>query len=136
MASILIIDDDNQYLFMLESILKQHNHDVVVSNNSRNALIFLKEKFFDLIIIDIFMPEIDGFEFAQTLKDKTLNIPIIAISGGTHSTDSELMLSIIMTAYENVKATLTKPFIKEQLLQTVNDALKYAPDTAMPLLNF
>jgi CheY-like chemotaxis protein len=77
---------------------------------------------FDLIITDIFMPNMDGFEFVDEINNRNFEVPIIAMSGGCKRLEAEVMLSVITSC--GIRATLTKPFTQEQLLDAVNVALK------------
>jgi CheY-like chemotaxis protein len=121
MANILVIDDDEQYPFMLAKTLRNYGHNAYVASDGVKALKMCESQTFDLIITDIFMPDMDGFEFLNEAKHRNFQVPIIAISGGCKMLQAQLMLSIIASC--GAKITLTKPFTEAQLLGAVNVAL-------------
>ena len=82
MANILIADDSPIQILILERILLKKGHTVFKSGNGHDALEILKTKAIDILITDIFMPEIDGVELIMKTNDLNENVGIIAISGG------------------------------------------------------
>lgn len=80
---ILVVDDDEVFLKLVEHDLTNAGYSVVTAKNGREALEFVRIQYPDLILLDIHMPEIDGGEVAQVLRDKpqTRNIPLIYLTG-------------------------------------------------------
>ena len=80
---ILIVDDNKDALFMLEQELAARGYSVISTDNAKDALSLAKSERPDLMILDIFMPDMCGGEVARILKDapETENIPVIYISG-------------------------------------------------------
>jgi len=78
-AVILIVDDKQANLFALEHLLLNKDRTILSATNGKDALKIALNKSIDLIILDVQMPDIDGFEVAQILKSnkKTNDIPII-----------------------------------------------------------
>jgi len=116
--TILVVDDTVSNLDILDELLDQY--DVIDAINGKDALEIVKEEKVDLILLDIMMPEMDGFEVCQKLKDdsQTQNIPIIFI---TAKTDEES----IEKAYEIGGADyVTKPFRPKELLARVKKELQ------------
>ena len=76
---ILVVDDNQEARYMLELLMKSNGHEVISAVNGLDALKKLEQTNFDLIISDILMPEMDGFQFCQILKkdDVRKNIPFI-----------------------------------------------------------
>jgi len=83
MSKILILDDMPKNIQMAMNMLKNEGYHMFYAKDGNMALKLTKEKEFDLILLDIMMPEINGFEVCQRLKaDKTTaDIPIIFLSG-------------------------------------------------------
>ncbi len=81
-ALILVVDDNEMNRDMLSRRLKRQNYEVVVAEDGEQALAMMKEKPFDLILLDIMMPNISGYDVLERLKadDETKHIPIIMIS--------------------------------------------------------
>jgi len=121
--TILAVDDMELNLEILDSLLDKYN--VVKSNNGFEALKIADTTDIDLIILDIMMPDIDGFEVSQELKrnKRTKNIPILFI---TASTDDES----VEKAYEAGGVDyITKPFKSKELLARVSTQLDLADKT-------
>ncbi len=82
-ARLLVVDDDVMNLKVLRNLLEHHGFEVATAENGRAALTRLQQEAFDLVLLDITMPEMDGFTVLQTLKaDARLReLPVILISG-------------------------------------------------------
>jgi DNA-binding NtrC family response regulator len=122
MANILVADDDEQYPIMLEKILRNDNHTVFIAKDGAEALKLCESQKFDLIITDIFMPNVDGIGLITDLIERNSKVPIIAISGGGNMISAELNLQFAdaVGAY----SVLKKPFTNEQFLESVKNALE------------
>jgi len=83
MAHILLVDDDNSLRNFIAKALENDGHEVSGFDNAPEALnaLSVEHPAFDLILTDIVMPEMDGFEFSQKLKKTNPNIPVIFMSG-------------------------------------------------------
>lgn len=82
---ILLVDDDSVHLLILRKIFEKSNHEVIVAQNGKEALLHLEmDPYFHLILTDIIMPVMDGLEFLEHLKEspQTSNIPTIGITAG------------------------------------------------------
>ena len=80
MMKLLIVEDDQQLQQMFIRILSKHGYSAVGVSNGQLALDALDKDYFDLIITDIMMPEMDGFELVQQLRDVGNTIPILMIT--------------------------------------------------------
>ena len=102
---LLIVDDENMNLKVLTHILGD-DYTIYTSSNGVNAIIKAKELNPDLILMDIVMPEMDGYQVLKELKnnDELKNIPVIIISGLDSEDDEEKGLSLDAADY------ITKPF--------------------------
>lgn len=80
---ILVVDDDWQNRELLETILKAFNYRVIQTNNGEKALEIAASRLPDLILLDVRMPEMDGYEVCTKLRanNKLANIPVIMVSG-------------------------------------------------------
>ncbi len=81
MAKILVVDDDATYRTLTKRALEQMGYNVETAKDGVEALRRTADFTFDLIVTDIFMPDMDGLEFIRTVADIN-DTPILAISGG------------------------------------------------------
>ena len=122
MGRILIIDDVEANRFVLRNIIADMGHQPVLAENGIQGLKIMERISPDLILLDISMPQMDGFEFADSLKQdiKTRHIPIIFISAMDEPQD-------IVKGFEAGGADyVTKPFIQEVVKSRVEVHLKMA----------
>jgi len=115
--TILIVDDTVSNLDILADILAEY--DVVDATNGQDALDILEEEKIDLILLDIMMPEMDGFEVCEKIKEnpKTQDIPIIFITAKTDESSIEKAYDIGGSDY------VTKPFLPKELKARVKKEL-------------
>lgn len=78
--SILIVDDEPLNIFLLQQILKHYDFDLSTAVDGQDALNKFNNKKFDLVLMDLYMPVMDGFEASKTMKQIAPHIPIIVIS--------------------------------------------------------
>ncbi len=121
MAKILVIDDEEGVRRVIGKILVRAGHDVLEAPDGKVALGLLKEEAADLVICDLFMPEMDGVEVLRQLRRDYPNLRVVAISGGAYQ--GRVQLLDVAKALGAV-AVLGKPFQPQQLLELVNDLLR------------
>lgn len=120
MANILVIDDDDDVLVLISTVLKRFNHTVHALSDGRQALEIHKKEPIDLIITDILMPEVDGIEVIRKFRREYPQLKIIAISGGGWTEPQQFLA---MASRLGADATFNKPFEWDKLVGTVNDLL-------------
>jgi two-component system sensor histidine kinase/response regulator len=118
--AILIVDDNPQNLQVLGKILLESNYKIEFSTSGASALEWLKTKHFDLILLDINMPEMDGFEVCMRIRTnpEMNNIPVIFLSADTERD------SILKGFGLGAQDYVTKPFDSRELLVRVRTHLK------------
>jgi CheY-like chemotaxis protein len=122
MSRILIIDDSDAMRAQLELHLAELNHTLVTASNGLEAVHAVESAGpFDLVITDMFMPEMDGIEAIERIKALQPDIKIIAISGGGMGMSGAAMLEIANGL--GAQKTLPKPFQAQELIQAVSEAL-------------
>ncbi|HEX9887300.1 MAG TPA: response regulator [Longimicrobiales bacterium] len=120
MADILIIDDDPQILRALAGLLEQQGHTVRQAGDGARALALLNEESADLVISDIYMPEMDGIEFLIRVHEEFPDLPIVAMSGGGFMPRDELLEDASQLGAVQI---LAKPFALADVLRVVENAL-------------
>lgn len=112
---ILIVDDNMMNLQVLGNILGKNNYDIAISTNGNEAINYFNTETADLVLLDIMMPNISGYEVCEKIKNnqKTKNVPIIFL---TAKTDKE---SIIKGFKAGAVDYLTKPFNEAELFARV-----------------
>ena len=111
----IILDDDLNLLNLTAEVLKQNNYTVFKFTNANDALNAIKNQPFDILITDIQMPVMDGFEFISLLKNPDSNYknqPIIALTGRT---DLETQIYTI----RGFKAVINKPYAPKNLIAII-----------------
>ncbi len=117
---ILIVDDTPKNLQVLGNTLKQNNYKVEFAINGKSALDWVKKQKFDLILLDVMMPEMDGYEACEAIRKTKANnnIPIIFL---TAKSESE---SIVKGFELGAQDYVTKPFNTSELLARVKTQLE------------
>jgi OmpR family response regulator RpaB len=118
-AKLIIIDDDLRLGSILSEYLVKYNHDVCYESVPEKGIELIKEREFDLLILDIMMPGMDGFEVCKALR-KFSNIPILFLSARTETTDRIVGLELGADDY------LVKPFEPRELLARVESIIRRA----------
>ena len=123
-AKVLVVDDEPLNILIAERVLQKKGYDTVSAPNGKKALEIAEKELPDLILLDIMMPEMDGFEVCEKLSasEITKNIPVIFL---TAVSDRD---SLILAFQKGGKDYVRKPFHADELLARVNThvALKKA----------
>src|SRR3972149_2489957 len=120
MDYILAVDDNPKNIQVLGNLIKNENYKVEFALNGKSALEWLQRREFDLVLLDVMMPEIDGFEVCRRIKQDPVlrHIPIIFI---TARDDEE---SIVSGFKSGAVDYITKPFKRNELLSRVSTHLE------------
>ena len=116
---ILVVDDDEMNLKMAEFILKQANYEVVKVTSGMEALLYLRDRDADLVLLDIEMPIMSGLKTYEIMKENKYlaGIPTMFL---TASVDSDVVLE---AGKLGAKDYVVKPFLAQELLKRVENAL-------------
>jgi DNA-binding response OmpR family regulator len=106
---ILYVEDDNTLAFLTADNLEQH-YEVVHFTNGKDAFTAFREEEFDLCILDVMLPEMDGFELAEAIRKRNVEVPIIFLSAKTLKEDRIKGLKLGADDY------LVKPYSIEELI--------------------
>ena len=80
MFKILVVDDDKHTRMLLQAVLESSGYTVVTAKNGEDALEAMEREHIDLVVLDIMMPKMDGYEFTKTLRETDNNLPILMVS--------------------------------------------------------
>ncbi|MFK7974241.1 MAG: response regulator transcription factor [Rickettsiaceae bacterium] len=116
-SHILVVDDDNRILKLLKKFLCQNGFLVSTSTSAQGAVKLLSCFVYDLVIIDVMMPEITGIEFATQIKDSGAVMPIIMLTALAEPEDKIKGLESGASDY------ITKPFEPRELLLRINNLI-------------
>jgi len=115
MAKILAADDELSIVRLIQVTLKREGHEVLTAEDGRAVLEIATSEHLDLIILDVMMPHIDGFEALRLLKEReeTRSIPVIFLSAKRHDLD------LLQGLQSGAASYLTKPFNPKELIAVV-----------------
>ena len=115
---ILLVEDEESIRDAIKLNLELEEYEVVTSGNGRQAIKFFHEQHFDLLILDVMLPEIDGFQICEQVRLTNMEVPIIFLTAKDTAPDRITGLKMGADDY------LTKPFNLEELLLRVNNLIK------------
>jgi CheY-like chemotaxis protein len=120
MSLILLVDDHEPICLTLKKLLQLMGHEAVIALNGRQALAIQKDTPADILLTDIFMPEMDGYELIQKFRHDFPQVKVIAMSGGLPRVPEGPFLEVA----EKIGAQwlLRKPFSPEQLSDVIGKA--------------
>ena len=119
-ATILYIEDDPEMIDLAKVILTRHGFVVKGAHGGRHGLDLISEQPIDVILLDLMMPDVDGWEVFQQLKSNkaTENIPVIVVTARSQPIDRVLGLHIA-----KVDDYVCKPFRPQELVDSINKVL-------------
>jgi DNA-binding response OmpR family regulator len=121
LKSILCIEDEAEMIDLMRLILGRRGYEVRGAASGKEGLKMIREDQPDLILLDLMMPEMDGWEVYQQIKagENTKNIPVIVVTAKAQSIDRVLGLHIA-----KVDDYIAKPFSPQELMNSVEKVLK------------
>ena len=118
MISILVVEDDKHTRKLMETILKRQGYSVFVAEDGVQGMEVLDNHHIDLIILDVMMPNMDGFEFAKELREGECMIPILMV------TAKQLQEDKIKGFVSGADDYMTKPIDTEEMLLRIKALLR------------
>jgi len=119
-ARVLVVDDDESMRELVRHLLEAAGHEAWTATGGRAALTLAKERAFDIALVDIIMPDIDGIETIEKLRKISPNTRICAMSGSSSNSAGYLETVLALGA----DGALEKPFDKHDLEVTVAELLR------------
>ena len=117
---ILCIEDQQEMIDLIRLILSRRNFEIRGANSGKEGLEIIRTEHPDLVLLDLMMPEMDGWEVYQQMKadEATRDIPVIVVTAKAQSIDKVLALRIA-----KVDDYIAKPFSPQELLNSVDNVL-------------
>lgn len=127
MANILVVDDDGAVLATVRLMLERGGHHVAVASEARVGVNMVLSEKPDLMLVDIFMPGMDGLEALRIVQRSQPALPIVVMSGNRfRSSDVQTPDFLHMATMLGAVSSLPKPFRAGQLLEAVSKGLRNA----------
>jgi DNA-binding response OmpR family regulator len=117
--TILVVDDDPYILLSIEFVLKKNGYNVMVARNGTEALDIINTNSLSLVLLDIMMPDVDGFEICSYIKssESLSKCKVVFISAKSNQTDIEYGIGLGADLY------IIKPFSTRDLISKINTLL-------------
>lgn len=114
---ILVVDDNPINRMVASELLKMMGCQVMTANDGRAALLLVEDMPCDAVLMDLQMPEMDGFEATKRLRQAGFSSPVVAVSAATCDADKRKALGVGMNAF------LSKPLNNDELLRCLHAVL-------------
>ncbi|GAB2178522.1 hypothetical protein DLREEDagr8_40800 [Dongia sp. agr-C8] len=119
-ATVLVVDDDPDLLQSLRVLLEAYDYTVIMAANAAAAIAAVSERHPDLVLTDIYMPDADGFELINALRQHSLDVPVVAMSGGGRVGGYD---NLSVATHLGAAAVIDKPFSNASLIETIERVL-------------
>lgn len=120
MFHILVVDDDKNTRLLLRAVLEAESYTVFTAENGEEALDVMDREHIDLVVLDIMMPKMDGYEFTKALRESSNELPILMISAKQLPEDKRRGFLVGTDDY------ITKPIDEEEMLLRIKALLRRA----------
>lgn len=120
MFHILVADDDKNTRMFLEAVLKDAGYTVYTAQNGEEAIEVMDDNHIDLVVLDVMMPKMDGYEFTRILRESNINLPILMVSAKQLPSDKHKGFLAGTDDY------ITKPIDEEEMLFRIKALLRRA----------
>ena len=120
MFQIMVVDDDKNTRLFLKAVLEAENYTVLTAQNGDDALKLMDTNHVDLVVLDIMMPKMDGYEFTKVLRESNNNLPILMVSAKQLPSDKKHGFMVGTDDY------MTKPIDEEEMLWRIKALLRRA----------
>ena len=120
---VLVVDDDPMVCVAIELCLTRQGFEVTVADGGEAGMRALDSSSFDVMLIDVFMPHMRGFESIRMFHERMPDVPIVAMSGYAFANTERAPDFLRMTIELGAACCLRKPFTPNALLTTINECL-------------
>ncbi len=120
MFQILVVDDDKNTRLLFQTILENENYTVLTAANGLEAMALMDKHHIDLVVLDVMMPEMDGYEFTRVLRETDNNLPILMVSAKHLPEDKKKGFLVGTDDY------MAKPIDEEEMILRIKALLRRA----------
>jgi len=119
LKKILVVDDDPYILMSLEFLMKKNGYDVMVARNGTEALEIVEKQVPDVVLLDIMMPDVDGYEICRHIKTskKLKDAKVVFMSAKTKEADIKKGYDLGASLY------ITKPFSTREMIKQIKELM-------------
>ena len=118
MFHILVVDDDRSTRLFMRAFLESEHYTVSLAENGEDAFALMEKEHVDLVVLDIMMPKMDGYEFTRELRSVNADLPILMVSAKQLPEDRKLGYRLGTNDF------MTKPVDEEELLLRIKNLLR------------
>jgi len=117
---VVYIEDESEMIDLVRLILNRRGYEIIGANGGRDGLDMVRQQIPDLVLLDLMMPDMDGWDVYQQMKadERTQNIPVIVVTAKAQSIDKVLGLHIA-----KVDDYISKPFSPQELVDSVEKVM-------------
>jgi len=120
MFRILVVDDNKHTRRLFKAVLESENYTVFTAENGMDALQLMDKEHVDLVVLDVMMPQMDGYEFTKLLRENNNNLPILMVSAKQLPEDKKKGFLVGTDDY------ITKPVDEDEMLLRIKALLRRA----------
>ena len=119
MPKILVVDDSPTEIFQFKEMLENLGHEVITAENGRDGVTMAISEQPDVVLMDIVMPDMNGFQATRQIAraEETKHIPVIIVSSKNQETDK------VWGRRQGAKGYITKPVVQAELVSAMKDCL-------------
>ncbi len=119
MPKILVVDDSPTEIFQFKEMLEKLGHEVITAENGRDGVTMAVSEQPDVVLMDIVMPDMNGFQATRQIAraEETKHIPVIIVSSKNQETDK------VWGRRQGAKGYITKPVVQAELVSAMKDCL-------------
>lgn len=118
MFNILVVEDDKNTRLLMEAVLKQYGYNPILAADGEDALEIMDHKHVDLVLLDVMMPRMDGYEFAKILRDGGSELPILMVTAKETPNDKKKGFIVGTDDY------MVKPVDEEEMILRIAALLR------------
>lgn len=120
MFHVLVVDDDKHTRRLIQTVLENEHYTVFTAKDGKDALEVMDKEFIDLVVLDVMMPKMDGYEFTKLLRENNNNLPILMVSAKQLPADRKRGFLVGTDDY------ITKPIDEEEMILRIKALLRRA----------
>lgn len=118
MFNILVVEDDKNTRLLMEAVLKQYGYNPILATDGEDALEIMDHKHVDLVLLDVMMPKMDGYEFAKILREGGSELPILMVTAKETPNDKKKGFIVGTDDY------MVKPVDEEEMILRIAALLR------------